>query len=308
MLILLIPVIIPLLLIAGIFFIIIRRYCLGAILIIGAIIANIYTQTYPLHPTYFTANKEKTQDLRILIYNIGLNNKYLNENKDNLHEIEKFFSSQDADIVVLPESRLSRRQALRTMLDSMYQYDITQNYAIDPRYIETYVFSRYPILNIESIGHYIYAMQIILPADTLSLISCHLTSNQSHSKLNAEDGFWVNLQKGFDSRKAQADTIVNYISAEQGMTASLRHPIVICGDFNDLSGSETIRKIQGLNNLEDAWWQGGFGYGATFTGKHLYFRLDHILYSPQYLELQHVDIPSVSFSDHLPLVADFKLN
>lgn len=307
MLILLIPVIIPLLLIAGIFVLFHRRYYLAASLIIAAIIANLYTQTYPLHLTYFTEKKDQSYDLRILTYNIGLNNDYLNENKDNLREIEHFFSSQDADIVVLPESRMATKQAFLTMLDSMYQYDIKQDYDIDPRYIETYVFSRYPILNVESIGHYIYAMKVVLPTDTLTLLACHLTSNQLNSKLNEGDGLFANLQRGFQSRTAQADTIINYFSAEQETVASLRHPTIICGDFNDLSGSETIRKIQRENNLEDAWWQGGFGYGATFTGKHLYFRLDHILYSPQNFDLQRVDIPQVQFSDHLPLVADFKM-
>lgn len=300
MLILLIPIIIPLLMIMGFFLIIRRRYYLGAILIIGAIIANHYTQTYPLHPTYFTANKEKSQYLRILIYNLGLNNKYLNDNIDNLHDIEQFFSSQDADILVLPESRLWKKKELRKALEDLYPYNIASAFPNKEIYIETFIYSRYPLYNVQQIREdYSYMANIQIGNDSIKLIACHLSSNQVNSKLNGGDGLIENLKNGYRRRLEDTNNICNAVKDWNG-------PILLCGDLNDMSGSSTLNNLQDHLLLNDAWWQRGFGYGATFNSKGLYLRLDHILYSSHF-NLEFIDIPNVNYSDHYPIVADFTI-
>ena len=305
MLILIVPILLLLLLIVGIVLLLFKRWIVGTICLLGALGLNLYTQTVPFNLRFSTDDKVE-DSYRILTYNIGLNNHYLAEHKNDLSQIAAFLNVQDADIVVLPESRLMRTPEFKTVLDQQYQYCITQSYEIDPRYIETFVYSHYPIMNVQSVGHYIYAMDIVLPHDTLLLLACHLTSNQSNSSLTKGKGLYENLQQGFNNRVQQADSINNFLS-DYRKSVSYTHPIIICGDLNDLSGSRTINSLQQNKQLKDAWWQGGFGYGATFTGKNLYFRLDHILFTEQQIELQNIYVPDVEFSDHLPLIADFKL-
>lgn len=79
--------------------------------------------------------------------------------------------------------------------------------------------------------------------------------------------------------------------------------VIVAGDLNDWSGSDCMSSIAG-NDLKDAWWEGGNGFGWTFAGLGLKLRLDHILYSDG-LELIDVKVIESTISDHYPLVAKF---
>ncbi len=79
------------------------------------------------------------------------------------------------------------------------------------------------------------------------------------------------------------------------------------GDLNDVSGSYAVERIKKAG-LKDAWWKGGFGYGATFHDKWLRLRLDHILYQNNKLKLQYVKVIDSDLSDHDALVAGFIIN
>ena len=77
------------------------------------------------------------------------------------------------------------------------------------------------------------------------------------------------------------------------------------GDFNDVYGSPVMDFFEDAG-LKNAWWEGGFGYGATFHNP-LPYRIDHILYS-NYLNLKGIKkISAEGLSDHDALVADFEI-
>lgn len=89
-------------------------------------------------------------------------------------------------------------------------------------------------------------------------------------------------------------------------------PTIIMGDMNDVGGSEALKQLKKAG-FRDAWWTGGFGYGATYH-EPLPFRIDHIYYSPE-LHLRDIRIlrsadwgtESVPLSDHDALVATFSI-
>lgn len=87
------------------------------------------------------------------------------------------------------------------------------------------------------------------------------------------------------------------MSNEQGGAA------IIMGDFNDVSGSKPLNILEDAG-FKDAWWDGGFGYGATIHHP-LPFRIDHIMYNDgvELVEIKKVD--SNGLSDHDALVATF---
>ncbi len=306
MLILLIPTIIVFLLILSIISFLRRSLIAGAIFLVAAVVINIYTETIPLNPSYFINDlpqqKESEEHIRVLTYNIKYNSEYLRYNKDSLSSMIEFIKLQNADILVLPESRLnSTHKNLRKKLDEIYPYNIGSDYAGNEFYIETFVFSRYPISNARQYGkHYIYEMNVHLSDEkNIKLIACHLNSNQSNSSLNRGEGILSNIQKGYEIRAKEVQMICDSLKNAQ-------YPIIIAGDFNDISGSKTLNLLQDNLNLKDAWWKSGFGYGTTSTSKNLFFRLDHILYS-NHLESIAIDIPNVDFSDHYPLITELKI-
>jgi len=79
------------------------------------------------------------------------------------------------------------------------------------------------------------------------------------------------------------------------------------GDMNDVSVSPAIKKIRSAG-LNDAWWDGGFGYGSTYHNSGFRLRIDHILYNAQRLKLKNVDVVGEKeWSDHRAVVAGFDL-
>ena len=101
---------------------------------------------------------------------------------------------------------------------------------------------------------------------SLKIVACHLESNQSNSSLQKGGGFIKNIKRGYEIRNKEAKMICDSLSQYQG-------PLIIAGDLNDISGSNTLNTLQKELDLSDAWWKSGFGYGATSFSKHLYFRL-----------------------------------
>ena len=303
MFILLIPIIIASFIILSILFFIRRSLIAGAIFLFAAILLNYFTQTFPLNSSYFyTSSSKKNNQIRILSYNIKYNSEYLRNNKDSLSALISFIKQQDADILVLPESRInSTNKKLRKKLDKIYPYNLGSVYNGNELYLETYVFSRYPISNVKQYGnYYIYEADINLSdIFTMKLIACHLESNQSNSSLRNGEGFINNIKKGYETRNKEAKIICDSLSQYQG-------PLIIAGDLNDISGSKSLNTLQEELDLSDAWWKSGFGYGATSFSKHLYFRLDHILFS-HHFKSSSIEIPKIDFSDHYPIVTNVEI-
>lgn len=299
----LIPILIPSLLFLSIILIIRRSLITGAIFLFVAIILNYYTQTFPIHPSYFfNTPQKKDNNIRILSYNIKYNGEYLRNNKDSLSALISFIDQQDADILVLPESRInSTNKTLRKNLNQIYPYHLASKYKGNEFYLETYVFSRYPISNVKQYGdYYIYEVDINLSDNfTLKLVACHLESNQSNSSLRKGDGLFSNLKKGYETRNKEAKMICDSLKQYNG-------PLIISGDLNDISGSKSLNTLQKELDLSDAWWKSGFGYGFTSFSKHLYFRLDHILFS-HHFKSTSIEIPKVDFSDHYPIVTNLEI-
>ena len=75
------------------------------------------------------------------------------------------------------------------------------------------------------------------------------------------------------------------------------------GDFNDVCVSKPLKILED-SGFKDAWWVGGFGYGATIHHP-LPFRIDHIMYNEglELVEIKKVD--SEDISDHDALLAKF---
>lgn len=266
---------------------------------------NYYTQSIPVNISYFFQQEisDKENNIRILSYNIGLNNQYQTEKKDSLQGIINFFEDQNADIIILPESRIWKKELLRSALEKQYAYAITDGFKGKEIYVETFIYSRYPLSNIKQIGNnYIYSADIsITDKKKIRIIACHLSSNQWHSSLFGGEGLINNIKKGYQQRQIEVQEICDSLNIWS------RIPTFICGDMNDFSGSSTLKILQNNLSLKDAWWESGFGYGTTFSSKGLHLRLDHILF-PKEVNIQQVNVLKVPYSDHYPIIADFQLN
>lgn len=145
----------------------------------------------------------------------------------------------------------------------------------------------------------------------IKLFSCHLRSSAYSTARRSmdKDASWIDgislYKRNYDVGKRIRDYVAE--NARRNVDDALQDgkPVVVAGDLNDWCGSDCLNTLMG-EDLKDAWWEGGNGFGWTFSGWHLRLRLDHILYNDE-LELIDVKVIDSDLSDHKPLMARFRI-
>ncbi|HET9057460.1 MAG TPA: endonuclease/exonuclease/phosphatase family protein [Chitinophagaceae bacterium] len=180
------------------------------------------------------------------------------------------------------------------------------------------IFSRYPIVNAKHIfnhkGNYNYSFMyadVALPHDTIRVFNIHLQSlyfsnreyefveniTENNENIEVESkNVLKKIRTGFYKRGEQADTIKKYILQSP-------HPVIICGDFNDVPGSYAYKTVKG--NLQDAFIQKGLGLGRTFNRISSTLRIDNI-FADNHFFVEGYKIISKNLSDHFPVITFLK--
>lgn len=245
---------------------------------------------------------------------------YKNHTKDSPNKILDYIANSDADIVCMQEFAVSRSNSNLTTNKiyralRMYPYRSvfyknstkTQRYGIA-------VFSKYPISNSRLIkydsdfnGSSVHEIEV--KGKRLTLINNHLESFKltmedrsrysSLIKSFSSDGldelkgaFERKLGPAFRIRAKQAESVAAEVNG------SKNDYVIVCGDFNDTPISYAHRTIQG--GLKDAFAESGRGIGVTYNQNFFWFRIDHILHSPN-IKAYNCTIDKVSYSDHYPV-------
>lgn len=284
---------------------------------------------------FFAFNLPRSQknvegSFRVMTYNVNgpSGSDDVEELKRGLiNEIEK----QNPDILCLQELSLITFKQIQTSLDSLFGY--TDSMIIKHHSERFRIYSKKPIHDLQSyecdgidttgmdsitIAEIIelrkkmpvYSAEIEVEKDQwIKLFACHLRSSAySTARRSMSDSvswfdglplYLKNYKIGKQIRDAEAAEISTQLRSMNNV------PVIVAGDLNDWSGSACLDSLM-YHNLKDAWWEGGFGCGLTYNAWHLKLRLDHILYSPHF-ELLNVKVENTDFSDHYPLIADFKL-
>lgn len=107
------------------------------------------------------------------------------------------------------------------------------------------------------------------------------------------------VQQSAEKRAVEADLLGNYIEKFGGPN------VIVAGDFNDVPGCYTLRKLAGYG-MKQVYPKIGFGPMITFNADNFYFRIDHILYRGAFVPLK-IARGSLRCSDHYPLVCTFAL-
>lgn len=329
--ILLVPLIVVLIPMVAVILMVMGLWQWALLLLFIAFGLNWLSETFALH----IAGKSESEpvDVRVLTYNVNRAHE-ISVNKGSTEELISFIERQKADIVLLQEYNVELYPEVREKLIVHYPFELGTEKG--SRFKS--VFSKYPIEEYEQLSidaddnryellrHAWYCKsrdgkREVLPVCSMvvrvgdkrfRMVNCHLMSNnysvvirntrrKGKSLLKAILPVMKRLDYGYAARKMQAEIVCQHLEkcTEESM--------IVCGDFNDICGSSTLKPFRRMG-LKNAWWKGGFGFGFTFHGMKMRLRLDHILYSDSSLGLKRVFIPHSSCSDHYPLVADFALN
>lgn len=273
---------------------------------------------FPLH---FKQEAASGETLKVLSYNVEFLTHAGKDSVDGLNPIVAYIRDLNPDIVCLQEVgnefiQKGRFEAKTKEVLKAYRYFASGEK--EDRF-SVVCMSKYPILRFhrieyESMSNSSWVYDIKKGKDTIRVINNHLESN----KLNREekDQYTEIIQK---RESAKITKVAGLLGNKVGKSTRIRgnqadavsqvihdspYSVVVCGDFNDVPGSYTYRKIR--SDILDCWVEKGNGWGHTFHENLFLFRIDYLLHSPD-IRCVNVHVDHVHLSDHYPIWANFQL-
>jgi len=107
--------------------------------------------------------------------------------------------------------------------------------------------------------------------------------------------FIVHLSIFAKRRKDQLIELGNLVN-------NCKKPVIVCGDFNVFYGSRELNEFLAITRLRSANLSNVF----TFPSRKPMWELDYIFHSTS-ITIDHMEVPRIRLSDHLPLICDFTL-
>lgn len=243
---------------------------------------------------------------------------------ETANKIMQLIKEQNADILCLPEFYTKKNDSMKPYAPTIIKqngfmqykfcFDNTLGHDI---YLGTAIFSKFPIehykiyhLGTEWIN--IVQCDIRVPGDKLvSLFCVHMHSfdlsdadkndieamKQNLKVSKGVKGFIAKFNYAYRTRATEADTAAMILKQAP-------HPVIVCGDFNDLPGSYTYTTIRG--NLKDAFLVKGRGIGRTYNELSPTIRIDQMLFNEQAFKVAGFTSIHTKLSDHRPIIGCFE--
>lgn len=291
------------------------------IAILGTAISfNLRFEFIAFHPFFGSDDA----DLKVMTWNV-----HCPQGADNVRQrqIAEVILQEDADIVLLNEFYQDTCVVLDSMLKIKYKY--TEEYQSHRKCGDIF----YSKWKIGSSGHQslrelwkarigkddekypdslkgksISAIKatIAVGKDSVMILGCHWTSNSGDGSgivngvdsLKKIESFYSRYKEKQEHRTFQAKWTAELINGSEC-------PVIFMGDMNDFGRSLPLDILR-CANMQDAWWEGGTGYGCTFHTGWMRLRIDHILHTND-LMLVNIKVIDTNVSDHNPIVACFNL-
>ncbi len=277
---------------------------------------------------------KNAETLRVLSWNLSswgqTNRSHPNNHLDKMVELIK---STDADVLCLQEYIYFKDKTfcdtlLPALKESGYRYiyfgktnyfkriyksTILNTVVIISKYpIADSAQYNYPVINDKDHAEPLIYADIKVSNTTIRIFTTHLQSvsfgNTDYEALHnlkepaaasvtQSKALVTKLKIGYNKRTLQADKLREKIIESP-------YPTIVCGDFNDVPNSYTYFTAKG--NLQDAFLKKGSGFGRTFRFISPTLRIDYILADKKF-EVTAFNKIEVNYSDHYPIIADFKM-
>jgi len=271
--------------------------------------------------------------LKVLSWNLSMWGQSNTSNKskpDYETEMIDLIKRTDADVLCFQEYLFFKDSKCRdsippALLEKGYRYSYFKQLRYNTRIYQTtiltgsVIISKYPIsdtghifLSEEDLADPLMYADIKLNEQTVRVFTTHLQSVMFEGwHYNAMRNLNGGVKKAYGDAKAIAYRLRNaYIKrssqaeAVQQKIKESPHPVILCGDFNDVPNSYTYFTVKG--KLQDAFLKKGSGFGRTLNFISPTLRIDYIL-ADKKLEIQQFHVIKVPYSDHYPVVAELQL-
>lgn len=107
------------------------------------------------------------------------------------------------------------------------------------------------------------------------------------------------IQTAAEGRELDAERLGSYITRLGGPN------VIVTGDFNDVPGCYTLRRLADYD-MKEVYPEVGFGPMITYYANRFYFRIDHTLYRGNLKPLK-MTRPTPRNSDHYPIITTFAI-
>ncbi len=299
------PWILILLLLISIGLLLWKKWIAACIFLLVAVGLNWWAECIPFR-LWPVNDSGGDQSIKVMSFNISGTSADIHPKVSALVSLIKQY---DPDLIFIAEISNKNKPVLDSIMQQTYPYTaFTMHYAhcfYSKR--ELLEWRKLEDENAEHLG--VYTCMLPVDGDTVVFYGCHFASNNYNAKqqyitpdsINSRrelKTYISDVKRAYRLRTDEANILANKVRAS-------KHPVVVMGDMNDVGGSVSIRTLEKAG-LEDAWWNGGFGYGATIHCP-LPYRIDHIMYS-EGLKLTKIKVvESEELSDHNALYAEFKI-
>jgi endonuclease/exonuclease/phosphatase family metal-dependent hydrolase len=274
-----------------------------------------------IRDTFRIHNKDTGGDLKVITYNTRVFNVYFNNGKDtsSVRKMIEWINNENADVICCQEfyndpgsSNFNTLRQIRDYNDYNFYNSPKVTNRIGAEFGDI-IFSKYPIVKSgeisfgnNTLNKVIYA-DIKIKSDTVRIYNMHLQSMhiREDELINTEDfqlGFKQlvsNLKNGFIQRARQIRILKKELKA-------CPHPIILCGDLNDLPYSYAYRELDA--DLNNGFTKAGNGFGFTFNGKLFFLRIDNQFFSRDLMIHSYRTHRDMKCSDHFPVSATYSLN
>jgi len=218
---------------------------------------------------------------------------YLRGNRENLLNIRQFIKSMDPDIVGLIEVdtgsiRTGMVNQAEIIAGHLGHYTIYES-----KYGEESLNNRLPIVRKQG-NAFLAAPRI--HGERFHYFETGIKRLIIELELEEVAIFLVHLSLKYRHRQSQLRRLHELVVAT-------RKPVIVAGDFNTFWGEDELYLFMEASGMRSANAEKLPSYPSQYPRKEL----DFILYGPG-VEIIDFQIPRVCYSDHLPLICDFRIS
>ncbi|MDN5200139.1 endonuclease/exonuclease/phosphatase family protein [Fulvivirgaceae bacterium BMA10] len=265
-------------------------------------------------------SKSANADFTVLNFNARVFNVYAHLNQDykSSKDMIKWASNDDADIKCIQEFYNDKNSSIFNTTQRLGD-NKDYNYYFKPQFTNKQgaefglaIFSKFRIINKGFVklkgrknNHAIF-VDVIKGIDTLRVYNLHLESMSidENNIVNAKKlkntyiDLFHRLKSGIVIRANQVDQLLEHFNNSP-------YQIIVCGDLNELPYSYTYFTLK--SKLNNAFEDGGNGFGFSYNGKLPFLRIDNQFYSDEIEVFNFETLSDVTYSDHFPIKANYRI-